>query len=56
VATDFGVLRLAEGSNKWKQAAGGLPSVAVYGLRLSQNGKLLYAATHGRGGYRLKLG
>jgi hypothetical protein len=55
-ATDFGVLRLAQGSDKWKQAADGLPSVAVYGLRLSQNGKLLYAATHGRGGYRLKLG
>jgi hypothetical protein len=53
--TDFGVLRLANGSNQWTDPAGGLPHVAIYGLALSQSGHVLYAATHGRGAYRLRL-
>ena len=32
-----------------------MPQVAVYGLTISQAGHLLYAATHGRGAYRLAL-
>jgi hypothetical protein len=52
-ATDFGVLvRTREGA--WMQAAGGLPPVAVYQLVLDQGSHLLYAATHGRGIYRLE--
>jgi hypothetical protein len=31
-----------------------LPRVAVYGITLSQTGEL-FAATHGRGAYRLDL-
>jgi hypothetical protein len=54
-ATDFGVLRLPHGATSWTDAGGGLPHVAVYGLSLSQSGHVLYAATHGRGAYRLKL-
>ena len=54
-ATDFGVLKLEHGSNHWAKAGGGLPKVAVYGLTLSQDGRSLYAATHGRGAYRLAL-
>jgi hypothetical protein len=54
-ATDFGVLRLARGSSSWSDAAPGLPRVAVYGLTLSDNGAVLYAATHGRGAYALQL-
>ena len=59
VSTDFGVLRLKNHSNSWIPAADGLPPVAVYGLTLT-NGRrgtdrVLYAATHGRGAYRLVL-
>jgi hypothetical protein len=58
VSTDFGVDRLQSGSHTWVQAADGLPMAAVSGLTLA-NGKngdrLLYAATHGRSAYRLRL-
>lgn len=56
VATDFGVLRLG-GGGSWQPAASGLPLVAVYGLTLASVGghTSLYAATHGRGAYRLVL-
>jgi hypothetical protein len=54
-ASDFGVLRLPSGASHWENAGTGLPSVAVYGLTLSQSGKVLYAATHGRGAYALSL-
>jgi hypothetical protein len=53
--TDFGVLRLPHGSNQWTDAATGIPHVAIYGLSLSQSGHVLYAASHGRGAYRLRL-
>jgi hypothetical protein len=53
--TDFGVVRLARGSATWEEAAPGMPHVAVYGLTMAQSGHLLYAATHGRGAYRLAL-
>jgi hypothetical protein len=54
-STDFGVLRLPKGSTSWEQAAGGMPTVAVSGLSISQDGRLLYAATHGRSVYALRL-
>ncbi|MDQ2906370.1 MAG: hypothetical protein M3Y81_22855 [Chloroflexota bacterium] len=53
-STDFGVMKLMHG-NEWDPAASGLPPVAVYGLTISESGHLLYAATHGRGAWRLKL-
>ncbi len=59
ISTDFGVNRLAAGSSSWVPAAGGLPEVAVYGLNIANTkhgGRVIYAATHGRGAYRLKLG
>ena len=58
VSTDYGVDRLPAGTSSWIPAADGLPPVAVYGLTLVNGGKtgrLLYAATHGRGVYRLEL-
>jgi hypothetical protein len=55
VSTDFGVSELAKGSTKWADAAPGLPAVAVYGITVSPQAHKLYAATHGRGGYALKL-
>jgi hypothetical protein len=54
-ATDFGVLRLPAGANRWTEAAEGLPLVAVYGLTMASDGKTLYAATHGRGVWSLTL-
>jgi hypothetical protein len=58
VSTDFGVDRLVSGTQTWVPAADGLPTVTVSGLTLADghNGdRLLYAATHGRGAYRLRL-
>ena len=58
VSTDFGVWRLADGSTSWTDTADGLPLVQVPGLTLVDgHGKTryLYAATHGRGAYRLTL-
>jgi hypothetical protein len=58
VSTDFGVFRLPQGQTSWVPAATGLPPVAVYGLTLVDDKKgvrQLYAATHGRGAYRLTL-
>jgi hypothetical protein len=55
VSTDFGVLKLAAGAHKWRKAAPGMPRVAVYGLTISRGARRLYAATHGRGAYSLKL-
>ena len=57
-STDFGVNRLAAGTQTWRPASAGLPQAAVPGLTLvnGKNGdRLLYAATHGRGAYRLRL-
>ena len=56
-STDFGVSRLVKGTATWVPAADGLPPVAVYQLVLVDNGsdRLLYAATHGRGAWRIEL-
>ena len=54
-ATDFGVLELRAGRTVWREAAKGLPPVAVYSLTLSTQGRVLYAGTHGRGIYQLDL-
>ena len=54
--TDFGVAVLRRGASSWVAgAAGRLPPVAVYGLTIDSGSKLLYAATHGRGIWRLDL-
>jgi hypothetical protein len=55
IATDFGVSLLQSGSTTWGPAAPGLPMVAVYSLTISSSGRVLYAATHGRGAWRLTL-
>ncbi|MBS0420582.1 MAG: exo-alpha-sialidase [Proteobacteria bacterium] len=55
VSTDFGVFVRLKGNSTWQPAAGSLPPVAVYGLTLDVNGRVLYAATHGRGAWRLQL-
>ena len=59
VSTDFGVYRLASGSTTWTTAAEGLPRVAVYSLTLAQgkqdDARILWAATHGRGAYQIRI-
>jgi hypothetical protein len=57
-STDFDVDKLASGATTWAPAGGGLPQVAVSGLTLATThtgDRLLYAATHGRGAYRLRI-
>ncbi len=54
-STDFGVARLASGATSWSAAAGDLPPVATYGLTTDASARVVYAATHGRGAYRLPL-
>ncbi len=55
VSTDFGVFVRKSGSRKWQPAASNLPPVAVYGLTIDVNARVLYAATHGRGAWSLRL-
>jgi hypothetical protein len=58
VSTDFGVNRLVSGTTTWIPAAEGMPTATVSGLTLTfgkQGSRLLYAASHGHGAYRLKL-
>ncbi len=54
-ATDFGVAELVPGSTQWNAAGTALPTSSVFGLTLSDSGRVLYAATHGRGVWSLAL-
>jgi hypothetical protein len=54
-ASDFGVMRLASGSTTWTVAGSGLPMVEVPGLTIAPSARLLYAATHGRSAWLLRL-
>jgi hypothetical protein len=55
-ATDFGVLTQVGKSGFWTMAANGMPMVEVSGLTLDSKHRVLYAATHGRSVWSLKLG
>jgi len=54
-ATDYGVLMLRSGAGHWSPAAPSLPMASVYGLTIDADARVLYAATHGRGIWRLRL-
>jgi hypothetical protein len=54
-ATDFGVLRLADGTTTWTSSAPNLPNVEVASLEIVANKRILYAATHGLSTWRLNL-
>jgi hypothetical protein len=54
-ATDFGIAVLEPGATGWAAGARGLPAVATYGLTIDSSARVLYAATHGRGVWRLNL-
>jgi hypothetical protein len=53
--SDFGVMRLPNGSTTWVVAGTGLPMVEVSGLTIVPEERKLYAATHGRSGWMLQL-
>jgi hypothetical protein len=55
-ATDFGVMKLASGATVWTVAAAGMPMVEVPGLTIAPGARVLYAATHGLGAWKLNLG
>ena len=54
-ASDFGVLRLADGSTSWELAARNMPNVEVAGLTIVPATGELYAATHGLSAWMLDL-
>jgi hypothetical protein len=54
-ATDIGVFSTSDGGNTWSPLVSGLPRAAVLGLRLDQQSRVLWAATHGRGMWALQL-
>jgi hypothetical protein len=54
-ATDFGVMKLADGTTSWTVAAAGMPMVEVPGLTIVPSARVLYAATHGLGAWKLDL-
>ena len=54
-SSDFGALRLASGGSNWVLAGTGLPNVEVAGLTIVPDARVLYAATHGRSAWMLKL-
>jgi plasmid stability protein len=55
-SNDFGVLVLAAGTSTWTLAAPGMPNVEVAGLTVVPSERILYAATHGLGAWKLTLG
>jgi hypothetical protein len=54
-ASDFGVLRLPDGTTSWELAAGDMPNVEVAGLTIVTAKRQLYAATHGLSAWMLDL-
>jgi hypothetical protein len=54
-SSDFGVMRLADSTNSWTQAAPGMPNVEVAGLTIVPSERKLYAATHGLSAWSLNL-
>jgi hypothetical protein len=54
-SSDFGVLMLPAGSSSWELAAPGMPNVEVTGLTMVSAERVLYAASHGLGAWRLRI-
>ncbi len=54
-STDFGVLLLPRGKTSWTKAAKGMPNVEVAGLTIVPGERILYAASHGLGAWKLSL-
>ena len=48
-------MKLASGATTWAVAAAGMPMVEVAGLTIVPDARVLYAATHGLGAWKLEL-
>ena len=55
LGTDLGVLYRAPGSANWTRLGGNLPYSAVTDVELSPDRGSVYAATHGRGIWKIAL-
>lgn len=54
-ATYLGVYRTRDGGQHWARFGAGLPAVRVTGLSITEDGKVLRAASYGRGIWELNL-
>ena len=54
-STDFGVFYLKNGQKNWARLGSGLPNCPVLDVKLSGDGKTIYAATFGRGIYTMPV-
>jgi hypothetical protein len=55
-SSDFGVYSLTNGAASWTLAAPGMPNIEVAGLTIVPSARILYAATHSMGAWRLNIG
>jgi hypothetical protein len=55
VGADIGIWRSTDGGLHWDTFSAGLPDAAVLDLKLHEQGRLLRAATHGRGVFEYRL-
>lgn len=53
IGTDLGVFQTTNGGGSWERLGNGMPRVAVFMVRYQAATNTLFAATHGRGVYRL---
>lgn len=56
VGTDIGVFVTTNGGTTWTEVATGLPNSAVFDLQINNTTNSLFAATHGRGVFKLQTG
>jgi hypothetical protein len=54
-ASDFGVMKLPNGTTSWVVAGSGLPMVEVPSLTIVSSARVLNAGTHGRSAWQLSL-
>jgi len=53
IGTDLGVFQTTNGGGNWERLSNGMPRVAAFMVRYQASTNTLFAATHGRGVYRL---
>jgi uncharacterized protein (TIGR03437 family) len=53
IGTDLGVFQTTNGGSSWERLGNGMPRVATFMVRYHTATNTLFAATHGRGVYRL---
>jgi len=54
-SSDFGVMKLPNGTSAWVAAGTGMPMVEVSGLTIIPSARIMYAATHGRSAWSMQL-